>query len=154
MQIYLLFIGALTGGKSLLQPLKGFAVAGDQVAVAPELSFITVTNKQQLDQLLSEAKARQQPVMLDFYADWCISCIELDYVTFADRSVQQGLSDFKRIKVDVTANDDAARELSSVYRVIGPPALIFYDRTGQYHPNMTLIGVIDPDVFVRHIAGL
>ncbi|UTW04904.1 protein-disulfide reductase DsbD [Amphritea atlantica] len=150
----ILFIGALTGGKSLLQPLKGFAVAGGQAAVAPELSFSTVTNKQQLDQMLSEAKARQQPVMLDFYADWCISCVELDYVTFADRSVQQGLSDFKRIKVDVTANDDAARELSSVYRVIGPPALIFYDRTGQYHPNMTLIGVIDPDVFVRHIAGL
>jgi len=92
--------------------------------------------------------------MLDVYADWCISCVELDYVTCADRSVQQGLSGFKRIKVDVTANDDAAKELSNLYRVIGPPALIFYDRSGQYQPNMTLVGVIEPEVFVRHIAGL
>ncbi|MBR9868085.1 MAG: protein-disulfide reductase DsbD [Oceanospirillales bacterium] len=150
----ILFIGALTGGKSLLQPLKGFAVTGGQVSAASEMTFVTVTNKPQLDRLLSEAKARQQPVMLDFYADWCISCVELDYVTFADRSVQQGLSGFKRIKVDVTANDDAAKELSNLYRVIGPPALIFYDRSGQYLPNMTLIGVIEPEVFVRHIAGL
>lgn len=150
----ILFIGGLTGGKSLIQPLKGLAVSGAPARSASEMSFVTVTNKQQLERLLSDAKAQQQPVMLDFYADWCISCIELDYVTFADSSVQQGLSSFMRIKVDVTANDDAAKELSRLYSVIGPPALIFYDRAGQYHPNMTLIGVIEPDVFVRHIAGL
>ncbi|WP_299195855.1 protein-disulfide reductase DsbD [uncultured Amphritea sp.] len=150
----ILFIGGLTGGKSLIQPLKGFAVTGAQARTTSEMSFVTVTNKQQLDSLLSDAKEKQQPVMLDFYADWCISCIELDYVTFADSSVQQGLRDFQRIKVDVTANDDAAKELSALYSVIGPPALIFFDRAGQYHPNMTLIGVIDPNVFVRHIAGL
>ncbi|WP_428033368.1 protein-disulfide reductase DsbD [Amphritea sp.] len=150
----ILFIGGLTGGKSLLQPLKGVAVTGVQAQSAAAMSFVTVTNKQQLDNLLSDAKEKQQPVMLDFYADWCISCVELDYVTFADSSVQQGLSGFQRIKVDVTANDDAAKELSTLYSVIGPPALIFYDRAGQYHPNMTLIGVIEPDVFVRHIAGL
>lgn len=150
----ILFIGGLTGGNSLMQPLKGFAVSGAGAQSGAEMNFVTVTNKLQLDRLLSDAKARQQPVMLDFYADWCISCVELDNLTFADRSVQQGLSGFKRIKVDVTANDDAAKELSALYRVIGPPALIFYDRAGRYHPSMTLIGVIEPDVFVRHIAGL
>lgn len=147
-----LFIGGLTGGKSLLQPLKG--IAGGQIQASSEMVFARVTSKQQLDQLLDEAKSKQQPVMLDFYADWCISCVELDYVTFADSRVQAGLSGFSRIKVDVTANDEAAKELNRLYSVIGPPALIFYDRAGELQPNMTLIGVIDPQVFVNHIAVL
>lgn len=149
----ILFVGGLTGGKSLIQPLKGFA-GGAQVQASSEMSFAKVTNKQQLDKLLSEAKLNQQPVMLDFYADWCISCVELDYVTFADSGVQAGLSGFSRIKVDVTANDEAAKELNRLYRVIGPPALIFYDRAGELQQNMTLIGVIDPEVFINHIAVL
>lgn len=147
-----LFVGGLTGGKSLLQPLKG--IAGGQIQASSEMVFARVTSKQQLDQLLDEAKSKQQPVMLDFYADWCISCVELDYVTFADSRVQAGLSGFSRIKVDVTANDEAAKELNRLYSVIGPPALIFYDRAGELQPNMTLIGVIDPQVFVNHIAVL
>ena len=147
-----LFVGGLTGGKSLLQPLKG--IAGGQIQASSEMVFARVTSKQQLDKLLDEAKSKQQPVMLDFYADWCISCVELDYVTFADSRVQAGLSGFSRIKVDVTANDEAAKELNRLYSVIGPPALIFYDRAGELQPNMTLIGVIDPQVFVNHIAVL
>jgi thiol:disulfide interchange protein DsbD len=149
----LLFVGGMTGGTSLLQPLKNIAAAGPAQA-ATEMRFVTVTNKTQLDQLLAEAKAQNQPVMLDFYADWCVACVELDYFTFSDAGVQQALSGFSRIKVDVTANDDAAKELSRDYSVIGPPALIFYDRTGELQANMTLIGVIEPDVFINHIARL
>ena len=104
----LLFVGGMTGGTSLLQPLKNIAAAGPAQA-ATEMRFVTVTNKTQLDQLLAEAKAQNQPVMLDFYADWCVACVELDYFTFSDAGVQQGLSGFSRIKVDVTANDDAAK---------------------------------------------
>ncbi len=94
------------------------------------MAFVTVTNEPQLNQLLSEAKAKGQPVMLDFYADWCISCVELDLVTFADSSVQRSLDSFLRVKVDVTANDAAAKQLNETYSVIGPPALIFFDKAG------------------------
>ncbi|MDO6563515.1 protein-disulfide reductase DsbD [Amphritea sp. 1_MG-2023] len=149
----LLFIGGMTGGTSLLQPLKNVAVGGPAQA-ATEQQFVTVTNKTQLNQLLAQAKANHQPVMLDFYADWCVACVELDYFTFSDAGVQQGLSEFLSIKVDVTANDDAAKELSRDYRVIGPPALIFFDRAGMLQADMTLIGVIEPEVFINHIARL
>jgi thiol:disulfide interchange protein DsbD len=149
-----LFIGGLTGGKSLLTPLQGMTVSPGVQAAAGKMQFITVTRKQELDQYLAGAAAKGQPVMLDFYADWCISCVELDLVTFADGGVQQSLRDFLRIKVDVTANDEAAKLLSKTYSVIGPPALIFFDKAGQLNPDMTLIGVIDPQVFVNHVAVL
>ncbi|RTE67800.1 protein-disulfide reductase DsbD [Amphritea opalescens] len=149
----LLFVGGMTGGTSLLQPLKHIAVAGSAQA-STEMHFVKVTNKSQLDQLLAEAKAQNKPVLLDFYADWCVACVELDLFTFSDAGVQQGLSGFSRIKVDVTANDDDAKELSRDYSVIGPPALIFYDRAGTLQANMTLIGVIEPEVFINHIARL
>lgn len=149
-----LFIGGLTGGKSLLTPLQGMTATSGVQAAADKMSFITVTRQQELDQYLADATAKGQPVMLDFYADWCISCVELDLVTFADSGVQQSLQDFLRIKVDVTANDEESKLLNKNYSVIGPPALIFFDKTGQLKPNMTLIGVIDPQVFVKHVAVL
>lgn len=149
-----LFIGGLSGGQSLLQPLQGITAATGTMPATTKMSFVQVTRKQELDQLLADAQRNGQPVMLDFYADWCISCTELDYVTFADRGVQQSLQDFVRIKVDVTANDADARLLNSTYSVIGPPALIFYDRNGQLQPAMTLVGVIEPDRFVRHVRVL
>ncbi len=147
-----LFIGGLSGGKSLLQPLQGIA-AGSPTAQS-KLNFTTVTSKAELDALLQQAQRLSQPVLLDFYADWCISCIELDHVTFADSAVQQSLAGFMRIKVDVTANDADAKQLNKAYSVIGPPALIFYDKVGELQPSMTLIGVIEPERFVRHVATL
>ena len=92
-----LFIGGLTGGKSLLQPLQGGA-AGASVQSKAELSFTTVTSQAELDGLLQQAQRLSQPVMLDFYADWCISCIELEHVTFADAGVQQSLADFMALR--------------------------------------------------------
>lgn len=149
-----LFIGGLTGGNSLLKPLQGMTASSGVQAAADKMQFITVTRKQELDQYLVSAAAKGQPVMLDFYADWCISCVELDLITFADSGVQQSLQDFLRIKVDVTANDEESKLLSKTYSVIGPPALIFFDKQGQLKQDMTLIGVIDPQVFVNHVAVL
>ena len=148
-----LMMGALAGGSSLIYPLKSFAGSSTSVAKAG-LDFIKVTTPAQLEQQLSDAQSKQQPVMLDFYADWCVSCIELDVFTFSDSKVQQSLSDFKVIKVDVTANDDAAKALNRSYQLIGPPALIFYNRSGQKLDNKTLIGVVDPQDFVDHIREI
>ena len=80
------------------------------------------------------------PCIIDFYADWCITCVELDHVTFADAEVKQALANFVRVKVDVTANDEDAKALSKSYSVIGPPALIFYNQSGVMQPHLMLVG--------------
>lgn len=149
-----LLIGALSGNRSMLYPLQGVGVGNSQVQASTSLPFQKVTSPQQLDQLLMAAKQNGQPVMLDFYADWCISCIELETYTFADAGVQQALSGFQLIKVDVTSNDADAKALNKTYGVIGPPALIFYDPQGKMHKNLTLIGVAEPKEFVAHISRL
>ena len=148
-----LLIGSFSGSQSLFQPLKGLASSGP-AAQSAKVNFNVVTNESALDQLLATAKQNGQPVMLDFYADWCISCVELDKITFVDPTVQQTLSSVMNIKIDVTANDADSKALYQRYEVIGPPALIFYDKQGTIQPNMTLIGMVQPDDFVRHVTPL
>ena len=148
-----LMAGALAGGNSVIYPLKAFAGSGSN-ASTQKLAFINVTTPEQLQNQLDEAKANNQPVMLDFYADWCVSCIELEVFTFADTTVQRSLDRFKVIKVDVTKNDDPAKELNRSYSLIGPPALIFYNAAGEMLSNKTLIGVVDPEDFVNHISSI
>ncbi|WP_271274468.1 protein-disulfide reductase DsbD [Aliamphritea hakodatensis] len=149
-----LVIGSLAGSQSLFQPLKGLVAGGGTVAAEAKVEFVKVTDEQTLDQILNTARQNNQPVMLDFYADWCISCIELDNITFVDAGVQQSLKPFISVKIDVTANDADSKALYKRYSVIGPPALIFYDNQGNIQPNMTLIGMVQPDDFIRHVQPL
>ena len=149
-----LVIGSLAGSQSLFQPLKGLVAGGGTVAAEAKVEFVKVTDEQTLDQILNTARQNNQPVMLDFYADWCISCVELDNITFVDAGVQQSLKSFISVKVDVTANDADSKALYKRYSVIGPPALIFYDKQGSIQPNMTLIGMVQPDDFIRHVQPL
>ncbi len=153
-----LLIGLLAGGRSLVYPLQGIVAAqagatGAQ-GVRSQLDFTTVTSLEELQPLLTQAANRGQPVMLDFYADWCVSCVELEYVTFADPAVQQRLAAFELIKVDVTANDASAKALNRRYQVFGPPVLIFHDGRGQARPEMTMVGVIQPEDFLATIRAL
>ncbi|GGC03126.1 thiol:disulfide interchange protein DsbD [Marinobacterium zhoushanense] len=154
-----LLIGLLSGGRSLLYPLQG--LAGSQVTqsgyaagVSAQLPFTKVTSITQLDPLLRQAAEAGQPVMLDFYADWCVSCVELEYVTFADSEVQRRLAGVKLIKVDVTANDDESKALNQRYQVFGPPVLFFVDGSGQPRPEMTMVGFVEPNEFLTRIATL
>jgi thiol:disulfide interchange protein DsbD len=149
-----LLIGALSGNRSMVYPLQGVSAAGVSVGQQSRLPFETVTSLKQLEGMLDEARSQGRPVMLDFYADWCISCAELESFTFSDAGVRSALAPFRLIKVDVTANDAESKLLNKTYGVIGPPALIFYDAKGQLHTNMTLIGVVEPVDFVAHIARL
>ena len=145
----MLLVAIGTGQGTLIKPLQG--IAGGVQSTAPKVSFTTVTSKSELDPLLEQARLQQVPVMLDFYADWCVSCKELEVFTFADAGVAERLGGFMTIKVDVTAHDDAAKQLYKDYQLIGPPALIFYDRSGERLDSETLIGVPDPDDFFEHL---
>ena len=144
-----LLIGVLSGNRSLLYPLQG-VVGGGALAQQQraELPFTTVKTESELDAILDQARAANQPVMLDFYADWCISCIELEYVTFSDEDVQRSLEPFRLVKLDLTEHNDEARALYKRFGLSGPPALVFYDAGGELRPELTLIGVIDPKDFV------
>lgn len=155
--IVLLIYGAMllvavgTGQGTLLKPLRG--IGGGLAAAPAAVTFTKVTSIEQLDPLLEQAQLQQTPVMLDFYADWCVSCKELEVFTFADSQVIDQLNRFVTIKVDVTAHDDAAKALYKRYGIIGPPALVFYDKSGQLNADAMLVGVPKPDDFVGHLAN-
>ncbi|MGY8862819.1 MAG: protein-disulfide reductase DsbD [Pseudomonadales bacterium] len=137
-----LVVGQLAGTGSLLQPLGNLVVSQPRdVAQAQthDLNLIKVL-PQEVAPLLQQAKLDQQPVMLDFYADWCISCKELDSFVFTDSRVKNALKDFKAIKVDVTINSAAAQQLLQSMQLVGPPALVFYNAKGQLYGE-TVIGV-------------
>lgn len=148
-----LMLGALAGNKSLLYPLKGIG-GGAAVQQTAELPFVKVTTPEQLQVELDKARNAGQPVMLDFYADWCVACIELEVFTFADAGVQRALDRFHLIKVDVTANDEPAKALNKAYSIIGPPALIFFTDAGEKLEHKTLIGVVKPSDFINHIGDI
>ena len=146
-----LLIGAMAGNQSMLHPLQGLG-GGVAQQQKQKLPFDVVRSPAELQPVLAQAKAAGEPVMLDFYADWCVSCIELEVVTFADASVMAALESFRLVKVDVTANDAGAKALYKEYGIIGPPALIFYDAQGNIRRDMTYIGVAEPQAFVQHLA--
>ena len=147
-----LAVGVFAGSSSLLYPLKG--VIGSAAVAEDKLQFNTVTTVADLDSQLAEAKAQQRAVMLDFYADWCVSCKELDYVTFADQEVRDRLGQMRLIKVDVTANDEESAKLNKRFEVLGPPTLIFYDGQGIYHKELTLVGVPQPEQLLTMLNRL
>ena len=137
-----LAVGQFAGTGNLLQPLGKLVDRETSSMVqgrVPKLSFTKVL-PEALAPLLQQAKLNKQPVMLDFYADWCISCKELDTFVFIDDRVKLALADFKAVKVDVTVNTLAAQQLMQTMRLVGPPALVFYDSQGQLYSE-TVVGV-------------
>lgn len=138
-------IGQLAGTGSLLKPLGSLVsghVATEAASTQQASSTLVVTKvlPEAVAPILAQALVDKQPVMLDFYADWCISCKELDTFVFTDQRVKRALVDFKVVKVDVTLNTDHAQKLMQSLRLVGPPALVFYTGQGELFSE-TVIGV-------------
>lgn len=121
-------VGALSGSRDILQPLSGLRGAAATPAHAP-IEFTRVGSTAELDRAIAAAGGR--PVMLDFYADWCVSCKEMERYTFADARVQQRLADVVKLQADVTANAPGHLALLQRFRLFGPPGIIFFDREGR-----------------------
>ena len=141
-----LIVGQLAGTGTLMQPIGnlGTTLTAAESAVSAQKLKIVKVLPQAIEPLLVQAKLNNQPVMLEFYADWCISCKELDAFVFTDKKVQLALATFKVIKVDVTLNSPAAKQLMQTLSLVGPPALVFYSSSGQLHEE-TIIGVPSVD---------
>ncbi len=157
----LLIIGAASGGTSLLQPLKGLSTNNLQIA-SSEATNTTQNTKAfkfeyfksvaDLDSHIAKANAAGKPVFVDFYADWCVYCKQLDRETFPDPDVQTALQDFVLLKADVTNNDELDKALLKKLGLIGPPALLFYDTSGNEHRNFRIISFVDAEKLVTHIS--
>lgn len=148
-----LFIGVLVGNGNFLKPLKGLAGSASVAVNEHKNNFVTITTIDQLTPILASAQREQRPVMLDFYADWCISCVEVELM-FEQAKVANELAKMTLVKVDLTDFNDESRKLLKKYQVIGPPAIIFYNRNGVLEKNMSIVGVVSADDFVEHLQPL
>lgn len=114
-----------------------------------EEPYRTIKTVESLDAELARAKTAHQAVMVDFYADWCISCMEMEQKVFPKPEVKTVLSKVLWLRLDVTANGTDARKLLSRYQLLGPPGLIFYDIHGDELPNSRLVGYVEPPVLME-----
>ncbi len=97
----------------------------------------------QFNKVLTRAKDQGQPVMVDFFADWCVACKELDKYTYVDTSVQKELERFQAIKIDATGESTDLTKLQKEYRVVGLPTVLFFDSTGRLLKDKTVTGFIE-----------
>ena len=148
----LMLVGAAAGGKDTVQPLRGLGfVAGGEVA--EELHFKRIKTVGDLQREVSAASAAGRPVMLDFYADWCVSCKEMERYTFSDPAVRRALSDFILLQADVTANDAEDKALlQGHFGLPGPPSIMFYGRDGIERRDYRVVGFMEAGEFAAHVA--
>ncbi len=154
----IMLIGAAAGGHDPLQPLRGVALPGlggpASAAAAKPLPFRMIASIEDLDRELAAATAAGQPVMLDFYADWCVSCKEMEKYTFSVPGVQSDLAGFVLLKADVTANSEADQALFRRFGVYGPPTTAFFNASGRECRPFRLVGFVAADDFRSHLARL
>jgi thiol:disulfide interchange protein DsbD len=139
----ILLIGVAAGSNDPLQPLSTLrANNGGTVSAAKEsaLAFETIKSVDDLNQRVAAAAAAGRPVMLDFYADWCTSCKEMERYTFSDKTVQAALSNAVLLHADVTKNDPTDQELLKHFGIFGPPTIAFYGPEGEERRNFRVVG--------------
>ncbi len=139
-------VGAATGGRDITRPLAH--LGRDAQPAGPELHFQTVRSLAELD---AAVRASSRPVMLDFYADWCVACKELEKFTFTDPAVRERLAGMTLLRADVTAHNDDDRALLRRYTLFGPPALLFFAPAGNELPASRVIGFQDARQFGGHL---
>ena len=140
-----------SGSNDPLQPLSTLRAStgggGTAASKEPALAFETVKSVEELNQRVAAASAAGKPVMLDFYADWCVSCKEMEKYTFTDAGVQSALSNAVLLRADVTKNDALDQALLKHFGIFGPPTIAFYDPTGNEQRNFRVVGYMKAPAF-------
>ncbi|MXI45361.1 protein-disulfide reductase DsbD [Pseudomonas moraviensis] len=146
----LLVIGAAGGSDDPYQPLQVYS-AGPVASASPtgHDAFSTIKEPAALQRELDAAKAQGQWVLLDYYADWCVSCKVMEKKVFGEAKVMQALSDVRLLRLDVTADNAASRELLSRYKVPGPPTFIWIGADGEERRSQRITGEVDADTFLQ-----
>jgi thiol:disulfide interchange protein DsbD len=148
----LMLIGAAAGGKDTVQPLRGIAMLGGATQ-QQHLKFKPIKSEADLGRELKIAASQNRPVMLDFYADWCVTCKEMERYTFSDPGVIKALEGFVLLQADVTANDETdKRLLQGRFGMPGPPSIMFFDRNGRERKKLRVVGFVPADEFAAHVT--
>ncbi|HUF71359.1 MAG TPA: protein-disulfide reductase DsbD [Gammaproteobacteria bacterium] len=153
----LMLIGWSLGGDDPLEPIPvgaggflGQPAAGEEEALA----FVEVETVAELETLLGRARDAGQPVMVDFTADWCVACKEMEEYTFPDPAVVAALSPFMLLQADVTANNDDDKALLAWFESYGPPTIAFFDRRGEQQNAYRRYGYVPAGEFADHVSAL
>lgn len=133
-------IGALQGNKDFMHPLT----------VKHEFEFQKVANLEELQQIISNS---DKPILLDFYADWCVECVHMEGTTYSDEAVKNLLSGFTVLKADVTEQNKSDKALMKKFKIVGPPATLFF-KNGQLIQQSSFFGYKNPKEFVEHLKQI
>jgi thiol:disulfide interchange protein DsbD len=148
----LMVVGAAGGGKDTVQPLRGLAFVGTSGSAQTHAPFKRIKTVEDLDREVAAAAASGKPVMLDFYADWCVACKEMERYTFSDPSVIAEMERFVLLQADVTANDSEDQALmQGRFGIPGPPAILFFDARGEEQRGYRIVGFKPADEFAEHL---
>jgi thiol:disulfide interchange protein DsbD len=142
-------VGLASGGRDALAPLAHLNAGAVQ---AQRLQFTRIKTVAQLDAALAQTGGKT--ALLDFYADWCVSCKEMEKLTFVEPAVQAKLADSVLLQVDVTANDADDKAMLQRFKLFGPPGIIMFDARGQEIPDSRVIGYQNADKFTASLAKL
>ncbi len=148
----LLLVGVAAGGRDPWQPLRGislFANAANSVESPPFRAVKTVAD---VDQAVRDASGRT--VLLDFYADWCVSCKEMERYTFSDPAVRAALAQMALLRADVTANNHNDKALLKRFGLVGPPAILFFGPDGQERPEYRVVGFMEAGSFNQQLRSV
>lgn len=129
-------------------------VDGQSIHQVGDLAFVVIQSPAQLDAQLSKAKAEKKLVLLDFYADWCISCKEMEVNTFANPEVSNELKQFVLLQADVTANSSENQALLKRFGLFGPPGILIFDQNSQEQKDQRVIGYMPPQRFIERLRSV
>ena len=148
----MMLVGATLGGDNPLRPLPRGLLAPGAPLEAEALPFTPVDDVGMLERHLETARAAGQPVMLDFTAEWCVSCKEMEEYTFTDPRVHAALGPFLLLRADVTDNNDDHQALLKYFGIFGPPTIAFFDRHGNELTGYRLVGYVPAAEFADHVS--
>lgn len=141
--------GAFSGQGDLLNPLGRTVIASKPQATS---AWQTVSTPADLDRALAEAKSSGTPLLLDWYADWCISCKVIERQVLNDPKVIERLKGYRLIRFDITASNAEQRALLDRYKLFGPPALMFFGKDGAERTDVRVIGEINAQDFAERVG--
>lgn len=145
-------VSVVTGGRDPLAPLSHLRAQGTAVAGT---DFVRIRSSAELDAALQQnAAGERRPVMLDFYADWCVSCKEMERFTFSDQRVKERFGQMLLLQIDVTANNADDRAMLKRFNLFGPPGIMFFDADGRELVQRRVIGYQDADKFMSTLQNL
>jgi thiol:disulfide interchange protein DsbD len=144
-------IGAAAGSNDLIQPLRGLSASSGAGQSQQHLTFRQVKGRDGLQLALNDSVRQNRETMLDFYADWCISCKEMEKYAFTHPQVLAALEKVTALQADVTDNDSIDTELMTSLGIYGPPAILFFDAEGREIRNRRVVGEMSGDQFAAHV---